>query len=94
MLAFHRHFALLQLDQLKHQVDQNNIFYGFNEGIIAFPPTYKYDPGLQCYDTSPKQRIPSWTDRILVRDNCTYCNHSRGVCDCPNAGTCIYIPPE
>ncbi|GAA6061584.1 hypothetical protein JCM10212_004334 [Sporobolomyces blumeae] len=37
------------------------------EAAIRFPPTYKYDHGSTAYDTSPKQRTPSWCDRILWR---------------------------
>lgn len=30
----------------------------FGEAEITFPPTYKYDPGTQNFDTSSKQRTP------------------------------------
>ena len=43
------------------------VFVGFREGPIHFAPTYKYDAGTHDYDTSEKQRVPSWTDRILYR---------------------------
>lgn len=42
-------------------------FRGFEEGPLTFAPTYKYDPGTQIYDSSPKQRTPSYTDRILYK---------------------------
>ncbi|GAA5868470.1 hypothetical protein JCM8547_006284 [Rhodosporidiobolus lusitaniae] len=39
----------------------------FFEAPICFAPTYKYDHGSAEYDTSAKQRTPSWCDRILWR---------------------------
>ena len=42
-----------------------NIFQGFQEGRINFRPTYKYDIGKNTYDTSAKNRIPSYTVRFL-----------------------------
>ena len=43
------------------------MFRAFNEGEIAFAPTYKYDLFSEDYDTSEKMRIPAWTDRVLWR---------------------------
>ncbi|KAJ1676835.1 Inositol-1,4,5-trisphosphate 5-phosphatase 1, partial [Spiromyces aspiralis] len=59
--------GLLRYDQLKAQAKQGRIFRDYQEGDIMFPPTYKYDTGTNNYDTSDKQRVPSWTDRILFR---------------------------
>ncbi|KAL1916229.1 uncharacterized protein VTP21DRAFT_5846 [Calcarisporiella thermophila] len=58
---------LLKNDQLLQQMQLGQVFQGFEEGTITFDPTYKYDNGTHHYDTSEKQRIPSWTDRILYR---------------------------
>lgn len=32
---------------------------------MTFDPTYKYKYQSATYDTSKKERVPSWTDRIL-----------------------------
>jgi len=42
------------------------VFSQFQEGKINFPPTYKYLPGTQDFETK-KMRVPSWCDRILFR---------------------------
>ena len=42
-------------------------FNGFQEAAIHFPPTFKFDPGTNDYDSSSKQRVPSYTDRILYK---------------------------
>jgi hypothetical protein len=59
--------ALRNNDQLLNQRAQGNVFEGYREGKICFKPTYKYDPGTDTYDTSKKQRVPAWTDRVLYK---------------------------
>lgn len=58
---------LLLQDQLlkEHQFNPRFSLKQFSEASITFCPTYKYDPGSSLYDTSEKQRIPAWCDRIL-----------------------------
>ncbi|GAA5894786.1 hypothetical protein JCM6882_006680 [Rhodosporidiobolus microsporus] len=61
--------SLLQHDQLLKNLATNQSFRlrSFKEPAIHFPPTYKYDPGTDQYDSSPKRRIPAWCDRVLYR---------------------------
>lgn len=58
---------LQQHDQLIRQMERGETFPYFNEQKISFMPTYKFDAGTSHYDTSEKQRTPSWTDRILLK---------------------------
>jgi len=44
-------------------------FSFYDESRITFNPTYKFDVGTDNYDTSEKQRIPAWCDRILRKGN-------------------------
>lgn len=58
---------LMLHDQLKKTIAACTAFPGFAEGKIAFSPTFKFDKETASYDTSHKQRIPAWTDRILFK---------------------------
>ena len=55
-------------DQLKNARRDGAAFSkrdGWQEGALAFEPTYKYDTGTTIYDTSKKKRSPAWCDRVL-----------------------------
>ena len=56
---------LLLYDQLKIQCDLKKVFLNYQEGAINHPPTYKYDPGTDNWDSSEKNRCPAWCDRVL-----------------------------
>ena len=51
-------------DQLNLQMVAGVAFPFYSESRILFPPTYKFDLGSDEYDTSEKNRIPAWTDRV------------------------------
>lgn len=57
--------VLLQNDQLAIEKKLGNAFVPFQEGAIQFPPTYKYLVNSDQLDMGKKQRIPSFTDRVL-----------------------------
>lgn len=58
---------LRQKDQLNIERLKNRVFQGFQEGVLTFAPTYKYQPGTDVYETraEKKLRAPAWCDRIL-----------------------------
>mmetsp|Transcript_19843 Transcript_19843/g.48556 ORF Transcript_19843/g.48556 Transcript_19843/m.48556 type:complete len:393 (-) Transcript_19843:365-1543(-) len=57
--------ALLPHDQLL-AAKKHDVFAGFQEGSICFPPTFKYTPSTEDYATGDgKNRMPAWCDRIL-----------------------------
>jgi len=60
---------LLRRDQLLRTISSGRAFANFSEAKIAFLPTFKFDKGSSEYDTSYKQRIPAWTDRIVFKSN-------------------------
>ena len=53
----------MKYDELLGAMREGEIAVGFIEGEIGFPPTYKLKKNV--YD---KERVPSWTDRILYKD--------------------------
>ena len=57
-------------DQLTRVKSRGEAFVGWKEGPLDFPPTYKFDPGTDTYDSSSKRRVPAWTDRVLHK--CQY----------------------
>ncbi|CAH8854284.1 unnamed protein product [Trichobilharzia szidati] len=65
MIRENRLDELLRHDQLLNMKNDKLLFHDFNEGTISFPPTFKFDKGTDIYDSSKKQRVPAWTDRIL-----------------------------
>jgi phosphatidylinositol-bisphosphatase len=73
--------SLLPHDQLRIQQRNKNAFHeGWREGKIRFLPTYKYDVGsVAMFDSSEKQRGPSWCDRILYRSKQDRLNYEKQV---------------
>ena len=59
--------VLRPLDQLNIERREGRVFHGFEEGVINFVPTYKYQPGTDVYEQRPekKLRAPAWCDRVL-----------------------------
>lgn len=59
---------LLQHDQLNLvRCDESSVWAQFEEAPINFAPTFKYDRGTVEFDSSEKERIPAWCDRILFQ---------------------------
>ena len=60
---------LLDHDQLNVERKSGRVFGGFQEGKIAFPPTYKYVPGTNALNDKKQKRPPAWCDRVLWKDD-------------------------
>lgn len=58
---------LLISDELLREKLAGRAFKGFEESTVTFKPTYRFDIDTNIYDSSSKQRVPSWTDRILYK---------------------------
>ncbi|KAJ9133821.1 Inositol polyphosphate 5-phosphatase OCRL-1 [Pleurostoma richardsiae] len=75
--------SLLPHDQLRRAMRERKAFHdGWHEGPITFLPTYKYDVGtVGLFDSSEKQRAPSWCDRILYRTRKDKEDHDKKVAE-------------
>mmetsp|Transcript_24339 Transcript_24339/g.35686 ORF Transcript_24339/g.35686 Transcript_24339/m.35686 type:complete len:505 (+) Transcript_24339:266-1780(+) len=69
LLRMNMYEVLQSNDQLRLSKAANKIPTFLHEAPVHFFPTYKLDAGKDDYDTGPKQRIPSWTDRILYKQD-------------------------
>ncbi|CAH0482792.1 unnamed protein product [Peronospora belbahrii] len=68
MVKSGRHLhELVQHDQLTIERQRGMVLKGFEEGVISFPPTYKFQAGTSVYEKRPekKLRAPAWCDRVL-----------------------------
>ena len=57
-------------DELHQEMGGGRVFRFLHEAPVGFAPTYKFDKGDAAplaYDSSEKQRVPAWCDRILFR---------------------------
>ncbi|GJC87209.1 type I inositol polyphosphate 5-phosphatase 8 [Colletotrichum liriopes] len=79
--------SLLPHDQLRRVIKEKKAFHdGWREGPITFLPSYKYDVGtVSLFDSSEKQRAPSWCDRILYRTRKDREEHEQKVKDAEEA---------
>ena len=59
-LAKLQRYDQLTVDKYNFKIDKI-----LKEGKLNFNPTYKYNDESDEYDTSKKDRIPGWTDRVL-----------------------------
>ncbi|XVE57492.1 hypothetical protein DITRI_Ditri04bG0095400 [Diplodiscus trichospermus] len=70
LVALKRWDELINNDQLHNELRSGHVFDGWKEGVIDFPPTYKYEMNSDRYvGEIPKEeeqkRSPAWCDRIL-----------------------------
>ncbi|OMO77202.1 Inositol polyphosphate-related phosphatase [Corchorus capsularis] len=70
LVALKRWDELINHDQLHKELRTGYAFDGWKEGIINFPPTYKYEINSDRYvgevhREGEKKRSPAWCDRIL-----------------------------
>ncbi|EOY24074.1 Type I inositol polyphosphate 5-phosphatase, putative isoform 3 [Theobroma cacao] len=70
LVALKRWDELIDNDQLHKELCSGHVFDGWKEGLIDFPPTYKYEMNSDRYvgeipKEGEKKRSPAWCDRIL-----------------------------
>lgn len=70
LIALKRWDELVSNDQLNKELRSGHVFEGWKEGVINFPPTYKYEINSDRYfgenpKEGEKKRSPAWCDRIL-----------------------------
>ncbi|XP_039808962.1 type I inositol polyphosphate 5-phosphatase 2 isoform X4 [Panicum virgatum] len=70
LVAMNRWDDILKFDQLTKELISGSTFVGWKEGLINFPPTYKYERNSSRYvgeihNEAGKKRSPAWCDRIL-----------------------------
>ena len=81
-------YLFVVLPQLTKARFAGEAFSEFSEGEIRFPPTFKFDKKRNTYDTSKKQRVPAWTDRILYKGSVELLKYS----SIPNAKSSDHRP--
>ena len=60
--------SVIQNDQMMIQKNNGQEHLSkYCEAEITFAPSYSFDIGTDNYDSSEKQRVPSWCDRIIWR---------------------------
>ncbi|KAJ7952646.1 putative Type I inositol polyphosphate 5-phosphatase [Quillaja saponaria] len=70
LVALRKWDELMNSDQLSIELSSGRVFDGWTEGLIDFPPTYKYEINSDRYfgenpKDGEKKRSPAWCDRIL-----------------------------
>ncbi|XP_004511772.1 type I inositol polyphosphate 5-phosphatase 2-like [Cicer arietinum] len=70
LVALKKWDELMNYDQLSNELRVGRVFDGWKEGLINFPPTYKYEINSDRYvgeipKEGEKKRAPAWCDRIL-----------------------------
>ncbi|XXG66583.1 hypothetical protein AAC387_Pa06g0126 [Persea americana] len=70
LVAHKRWDELINSDQLSKELRSGRVFDGWKEGLIQFPPTYKYEINSNRFvgenlKEGEKKRSPAWCDRIL-----------------------------